>query len=55
MIKKCAECGDNFSCENDITCWCGGFPKLSKNITDEKDCLCKTCLLMRYRKKIFDI
>ena len=39
MNKKCAECGDNFSCENDISCWCGNFPKLSKNEIDDKDCL----------------
>ena len=39
MNKKCAECGDDFSCHNDISCWCAEFPKLSsdeiKKITDE--------------------
>ena len=28
---------------------------LSKNEIDDKDCLCKSCLLIRYRKKILDV
>ena len=55
MKKKCAECGDSFSCENDITCWCGDFPKLSHNEIDDLDCLCRTCLLIKYRKRILDV
>ena len=55
MKKKCAECGDSFSCDNDISCWCADFPKLSKNEIDDKDCLCRSCLLIRYRKKILDV
>ncbi len=55
MNKKCAECGNGFSCDNDITCWCADFPKLSKNEIDDRDCLCRTCLLVKYRKKILDV
>ena len=55
MNKKCAECGDSFSCDNDIACWCMDFPKLSKNEIDDRDCLCKTCLLIKYRKKILNV
>jgi len=55
MDKKCAECRDDFSCSNDISCWCANFPKLSKNEVDERDCLCRSCLLSRYRKKILDV
>ena len=55
MNKKCAESGNEFSCQNDISCWCADFPKLSMDEIDEKDCLCKTCLLIRYRKKILDV
>ena len=55
MQKKCAECGDVFSCDNDITCWCADFPKLSKNEIDDRDCLCKTCVLIKYRKRILDV
>ena len=55
MNKKCAECGNDFSCSNNISCWCSDFPKLSKNQIDENDCLCRSCLLTRYRKKILDI
>ena len=55
MNKKWAECGDSFSWDNDISCWCADFPKLPKNEIDEKDCLCKRCLLTRYRKKILDV
>jgi len=55
MNKKCAECGDDFSCANDISCWCADFPKLSKYVIDDKDCICRSCLLIRYRKKILDI
>ena len=55
MNKKCAECGDSFSCDNDVFCWCADFPKLSKNEIDDKDCLCRVCLLTRYRKRILDI
>ena len=55
MNKKCAECGNGFSCDNDITCWCVDFPKLSKNEIDDRDCLCRSCLLIKYRKKILDV
>jgi hypothetical protein len=55
MNKKCAECGDDFSCDSDVSCWCTDFPKLSKNEIDDKDCLCRSCLLTRYRKKILDV
>ena len=55
MNKKCAECSDDFSCDNDISCWCADFPKLSKNEIDDKDCLCRRCLLVKYRKKILDV
>ena len=55
MNKKCAKCGEGFSCDNDFSCWCVEFPKLSEDEIDEKDCLCKTCLLIRYRKRILNI
>ncbi len=55
MNKKCAECGNDFSCENDITCWCGNFPKLSEKEIDGEDCLCKKCLLTKYKKRILGI
>jgi len=55
MNKKCAECGDSFSCENDFSCWCADFPKLVKDVIDDRDCLCRSCLLMIYRKKILDV
>ncbi len=35
MNKKCAECGDEFSCDNDISCWCAEFPKLSSDEIDD--------------------
>ena len=35
MKKKCAECGDGFSCDNDISCWCTEFPKLSRDLINE--------------------
>jgi hypothetical protein len=52
MYKECSKCGEKFSCNNDFTCWCMDFPKLEKDDIDEKDCLCKICLLERYRKKL---
>ena len=56
MNKKCAECGDSFSCDNNVSCWCADFPKLSKKqIESQEDCICRICLLVRYRKKILDI
>ena len=55
MNKKCAECGNVFSCENGISCWCVDFPKLSKDVINDKDCLCRRCLLITYRKKILDV
>ena len=55
MNKKCADCGDDFSCDNDISCWCAEFPKLSSDEIDDRDCLCRTCLLMKYRKRILDV
>jgi len=54
MEKNCSECGRKFSCDNNLTCWCAGFPKLSEDQIDENDCMCKECLLLRYRKKIID-
>ena len=55
MNKKCAECDDSFSCDNNNSCWCADFPKLSKNEIDDKDCLCRSCLLTAYRKKILNV
>tara|TARA_Y100000590_G_scaffold74718_1_gene82501 strand:+ start:2037 stop:2204 length:168 start_codon:yes stop_codon:yes gene_type:complete len=55
MIKKCSQCQNEFSCENGFSCWCGDFPKLSKDEIDDKDCLCKNCLLLKYRKRILDV
>ncbi len=55
MEKNCSECGKKFSCDNNITCWCVSFPKLTQAEIDEKDCMCKECLLIRYRKKIFEM
>ena len=54
MEKNCSECGSKFSCDNNLTCWCAGFPKISQEQIDEKDCLCRECLLVKYRKKIID-
>ena len=42
MNKKCAECGEDFSCQNDILCWCADFPKLSKNEILECACVGST-------------
>jgi len=51
--KKCSECGSLFTCEEDIsTCWCASLPKLSKEQISDGDCICKNCLLKKYRKKI---
>ncbi len=52
MEKNCSECGSKFSCDSNLTCWCASFPKISQEQIDEKDCLCRECLLVKYRKKI---
>ena len=52
MEKNCSDCGSKFSCDNNLTCWCASFPKISQEQIDEKDCLCRECLLVKYRKKI---
>ena len=55
MRKNCSECGTEFSCDNSFSCWCSNFPKLTKEQIDDNDCICRECLLIRYRKKILDI
>ena len=55
MEKTCSDCDSKFSCDNDITCWCASFPKLTGDKFNEKDCICIQCLLIRYRKKILNI
>ena len=55
MRKNCSECGTKFSCDNSISCWCSNFPKLTKEQIDDNDCICRECLLIRYRKKILDV
>ena len=53
MEKKCSECRNPFVCEEDAdTCWCTSLPKLSKDQINDGDCMCKNCLLKKYRKKI---
>jgi hypothetical protein len=34
-----------------FTCWCASLPKLSKDEISDGDCMCKSCLLKKYRKK----
>ena len=51
MRKNCSECGPEFSCDNSFSCWCSNFPKLTKEQIDDNDCICRECLLIRYRKK----
>ena len=56
LKKKCSECGNPFTCEEDaISCWCAILPKLSKEQINDGDCVCKKCLLKRYKKKILNI
>ncbi len=55
MMKNCSECSAEFSCDNDITCWCSNFPKITEEQIDENDCICRECLLTRYRKKILGV
>jgi len=55
LEKKCSECGSLFTCESDVTCWCNTFPKLTKKELDDNDCMCKECLLEKYRKKLMKI
>ena len=55
LEKKCSECGISFTCENDTTCWCTDFPKLRKEQINDGDCMCKRCLLKKYRKKLLKI
>ncbi|RZD33593.1 MAG: DUF1289 domain-containing protein, partial [Thaumarchaeota archaeon] len=51
MEKKCSECGSSFICEEDaVTCWCASLPKLSKEQINDGDCMCKNCLLKKYRE-----
>jgi len=53
LEKKCSECGNPFVCEEDAdTCWCASLPKLSKEQINDGDCMCKNCLLKKYREKI---
>ena len=52
LEKKCSKCGSLFACESDVTCWCSTFPKLTKDEIDNTDCICKQCLLKKYRKKL---
>ena len=54
MEKKSAEGGNSFTCEEDaITCWCSSLPKLSKDQISDDDCMCKKCLLTKYKEKLF--
>ncbi len=53
LEKNCSECGSLFICEEDaVTCWCASLPKLSKDQINDGDCMCKKCLLKKYRKKL---
>ena len=53
LEKKCSECGSSFICEEDaVACWCASLPKLSKEQINDNDCMCKKCLLKKYRKKL---
>ena len=55
LEKKCSECGNLFACENDVTCWCSTFPNLPKKELDDNDCMCKGCLLKKYRKNLMKV
>ena len=36
MEKNCSECGSKFSCDNNLTCWCASFPKISQGANRRK-------------------
>tara|TARA_B100001179_G_scaffold33263_1_gene20633 strand:+ start:6 stop:257 length:252 start_codon:yes stop_codon:yes gene_type:complete len=56
LEKKCSVCGNSFVCEEDAnTCWCASLPKLSMDQINDDDCMCKKCLLKKYRKKLLKI
>ena len=53
MEKKCSSCNASFNCENVVSCWCITFEPLpQQKIIEDKDCLCKACLLKNYKKKL---
>lgn len=53
MKQTCSNCSRSFVCDSSTSCWCNEYPKITADrIKDEKDCLCKDCLLEQYRKKI---
>jgi len=50
MEKKCSHCGNYFLCDESLTCWCTSFPKIPKEQIDDGDCMCRECLLKKYKK-----
>ncbi|PLX09406.1 MAG: hypothetical protein C0596_02375 [Marinilabiliales bacterium] len=48
MIKVCENCGKEFTCAHNSTCWCLKYT-VSRELSDYlkksfKDCLCEDCL-----------
>lgn len=47
-VKKCARCQKQFTCTNDIICWCNKITLDETTLSHFKkefiDCLCEDCL-----------
>lgn len=52
MKKTCSKCNSTFDCEVSPSCWCNSFPKMTQSEINNDDCLCKNCLLEKYREKL---
>jgi len=52
LKKNCIICNVPFECDALLNCWCTEVSKLSKNDIDDRDCMCKNCLLKKYQERL---
>jgi hypothetical protein len=50
MKKKCSMCKVDFECFDSLYCWCYKMPKLSKDKINANGCVCKNCLMKKYKE-----
>ena len=55
MIKKCQRCNLEFECKELSSCWCFQETGVGNDEIQFDNCVCKKCLQLQYRERLFGV